>query len=322
MVDAVFLKRIKILIKIVVPSWSSPVVWDLSVVTVFFIIRTFLSIYISGVNGKIVKSIVKYDQVQFMKNIGNLALLALPASFVNSYLTFLNKKIALRFRQSLTEHFHKMYIKDMIYYQMTNIDSRINNPDQRIAQDIEKWASTLSTLYQNLTKPVIDIVLFSRKLAEQVTWKGPGATIFWFFLSGFSLKFLSPPFGKMRAKEQILEGEYRSGHTDLLYFSEEVAFQNGSQWERRNISEKFANLTKHLRKIMLNKLYMGTIDHMLIRYAANIMGYTILGFPVFGDYIQAFKVKAKKVESATLTGNYINNSSLLINLSKVSFLYK
>lgn len=66
--------------------------WDLSCVTVLFVIRTLLSIYISTVNGKIVKSIIAYNKTAFIKNLGNLALLALPASFVNSQLDFHNKK--------------------------------------------------------------------------------------------------------------------------------------------------------------------------------------------------------------------------------------
>lgn len=49
---------------------------------------------------------------------------------------------------------------------MSNIDGRISNPDQRLTQDIEKWATSLSNLYSNFTKPILDIVLFSRKLAD------------------------------------------------------------------------------------------------------------------------------------------------------------
>jgi len=62
---------------------------------------------------------------------------------------------------------------------MTNLDCRINNPDQRLTQDIEKWADTFAKLYSNLTKPVVDVVLFGYKLAQQVTWRGPAWTLGW-----------------------------------------------------------------------------------------------------------------------------------------------
>lgn len=104
----------------------------------------------------------------------------------------------------------------MIFYQLGNLDSRISNPDQRLTADIEKWANSLSTIYSNFTKPVLDIILFSRKLSELVGWSGPGAVIAWYLFSGILLKFISPPFGKMIAIEQRLEGDYRASETDMV----------------------------------------------------------------------------------------------------------
>ena len=60
----------------------------------------------------------------------------MPASFVNSFLDFLNKRLAINFRRRLTNHFHESYLKDMVYYQLGNLDSRVANPDQRLTSDI------------------------------------------------------------------------------------------------------------------------------------------------------------------------------------------
>lgn len=87
----------------------------------------------------------------------------------------------------------------MIFYQLGNLDSRINNPDQRLTADIEKWANSLSTIYANFTKPTLDIILFSRKLADVMGWTGPLAVILWYLFSGIILKFVSPSFGKLIA---------------------------------------------------------------------------------------------------------------------------
>jgi ATP-binding cassette subfamily D (ALD) protein 3 len=131
-------------------------------------------------------------------------MVAVPAAFINSFLDFLNRKLALRFRRRLTDFFHATYLKDMIFYQLGNLDSRINNPDQRLTADIEKWANSLSTIYSNFTKPSLDIILFSKKLAEIIGWMGPCIVILWYLLSGFVLKMVSPPFGKLIAGEQRL----------------------------------------------------------------------------------------------------------------------
>lgn len=149
-----------------------------------------------------------------------MGLVALPASFVNSFLDFLNKRLAINFRKRLTNYFHESYLKGMIFYQLGNLDSRVTNPDQRLTTDIEKWSNSLSTIYSNFSKPALDIILFSRKLSDLVGWQGPIAVMLWYLLSGFLIKFISPPFGKLTAAEQRLEGNYRASQTDLVHHCE------------------------------------------------------------------------------------------------------
>jgi ATP-binding cassette subfamily D (ALD) protein 3 len=101
------------------------------------------------------------------------------------------------------------------------------NPDQRLTTDAEKWSKSLSSLYLNIAKPILDIVLFSKKLASLVGWQGPMMIFGWYAMSAFVIKQISPPFGRLTAIESKLEGDYRSLHTELLSHSEEVAFYNG-----------------------------------------------------------------------------------------------
>jgi ATP-binding cassette, subfamily D (ALD), member 3 len=194
-------------------------VLDICLLTVFLVLRTFLSIYIAGVNGKIVKAIIERDRSLFIQRVFALGLIAVPASFVNSFLDFLNKRLAISFKKRLTSYFHESYLKDMTFYQLGNLDSRITNPDQRLTADVEKWANSLSMIYSNFSKPTLDIILFSRKLSELVGWQGPAAVVLWYFFSGVFLKIVSPSFGKLTAIEQRLEGEYRAAQTGIVHHS-------------------------------------------------------------------------------------------------------
>lgn len=65
--------------------------------------------------------------------------------------------------------------------------------------DIDKWSHSLSLIYSNFTKPILDIVLFSKKLAELVGWKGPGIVVAWYIFSGMIIKMVSPAFGRLTA---------------------------------------------------------------------------------------------------------------------------
>lgn len=168
----------------------------------------------------------------FLQRIFTLFLLAVPSSTINSGIDYIQKKLALLYRKRLTVHFHSQYLKNMHYYKICNLDNRIPNPDQRLTQDADKWAQSLSLLYCNLVKPFLDMILFSKKLAELVGWEGPAVTFAWYGFSGFLIKLISPPFGRLTAQEQKLEGEYRALHSSVLTHSEEIAFYNGSDWEK------------------------------------------------------------------------------------------
>jgi ATP-binding cassette subfamily D (ALD) protein 3 len=95
--------------------------------------------------------------------------------------------------------------------------------------------------------------MFSRKLAELVGWEGPAITIAWNFLSGLIIRAISPAFGKLTAIQQKIEGEYRAKHSDLLNHSEEVAFYNGSEWEKKKINEKFNELMNHVKYVLYKR---------------------------------------------------------------------
>jgi ATP-binding cassette subfamily D (ALD) protein 3 len=115
--------------------------------------------------------------------------------------------------------------------------------------------------------------------------------------------------------EQKIEGEYRAKHTDLLNHSEEVAFYNGSEWEKKHINDKFLELMNHVKYVLYKRFLMGIFDSMLVKYGAVMIGYTVVGLPVFGPNREAY-LESVKHDPTAITKDYVRNSSLLINLAK------
>jgi ATP-binding cassette subfamily D (ALD) protein 3 len=66
---------------------------------------------------------------------------------------------------------------------------------------------------------------------------------------------------------------------------------------------------------MNKKLYMGVFDSMLVKYGAVMVGYAVLGLPVFGPGAAEY-IKRVGTDPSAITRDYIRNSSLLINLAK------
>lgn len=139
--------------------------------------------------------------------------------------------------------------------------------------------------------------------------------ISWYFISGVFIRFITPTFGKLVAIQQNLEGEYRSTHSDLLNHAEEIAFYKGADWEKKKINKSYEELHKHIEKVMKQKFVMGIFDSMITKYGAVIVGYTVLGIPVFGSEREAY-IRNVASDPSKITRDYVRNSSMLISLAK------
>jgi len=93
-----FLKQLKMLAKIMVPQTFCYETGLLSIHTFCLISRTFLSIYVAALEGALVKFIVRKDVKEFALVLLKWFGIAIPATFVNSMIRFLESKLALAFR--------------------------------------------------------------------------------------------------------------------------------------------------------------------------------------------------------------------------------
>lgn len=79
------------------------------------ICRTFLSIYVAALEGRIVKAIVRKDFRKFLMFMAKWLLVAVPATFINSMIRFFESTLGLAFRSRLTEHAYKEYFQVSVY---------------------------------------------------------------------------------------------------------------------------------------------------------------------------------------------------------------
>lgn len=93
-----FVLQLRKLLEIMVPKLVCHETGLLSVHTLCLITRTFLSIYVASMEGAIVKYIVRKDVKNFAWMLLKWFGIAVPATFINSMIRFLENKLALAFR--------------------------------------------------------------------------------------------------------------------------------------------------------------------------------------------------------------------------------
>ena len=232
-VDRVFLKQLLKLLKISIPSVLSKEFALLVLHTSSLVARTFLSIYIAHLDGRLVKSIVERKPYTFARHCLTWVLLALPATFVNSLIRYLESKLALAIRTRLVEYAYSLYFKNQTYYRVSNLDGRLANPDHSLTEDVQAFSAAVTHIYSHVSKPLLDLVLISGALAQVAKKKGDKSSIppligfGMIFFTGWILRVFSPPFGKLVAEEARRSGYLRYVHSRLITNAEEVAFYGG-----------------------------------------------------------------------------------------------
>jgi ABC-type uncharacterized transport system fused permease/ATPase subunit len=107
----------------------------------------------------------------FGRAVAGFALLGIPAAIVNAGLKFGQAQIQLSFQQHLGLTLHRAYTRNRAYYAASTLGG-LTHADQRITEDVERFASSLAELYNKTLKPLLDVILFTRSLARVMGYSG------------------------------------------------------------------------------------------------------------------------------------------------------
>ncbi|KTG35044.1 hypothetical protein cypCar_00045206 [Cyprinus carpio] len=204
------------------------------------------------------------------------------------------------------------YNRGFTYYQIGNLDNRIANPDQLITQDVEKFCDSVVDLYSNVSKPLLDILIYICKLNTAIGSLGPASLLSYLLFSGLLLTRLRRPIGKMTVTEQRYEGQYRYVNSRLITNSEEIAFYNGNRREKQTINGTFQKLVDHLSRFIHFRFSMGVLDSIIAKYIAMAVGYLVISRP-FLDLTNQRHVNSTYSERLE---DYYQSGRMLISLAQ------
>nr|CAB3219637.1 ATP-binding cassette sub-family D member 3-like [Phallusia mammillata] len=311
-IDGVFIRRIWKILKILVPGWWSKETGFIILVALTLLMRTRFDVWMIGNGTAIESSIIDRDRQRFVQHLVKYIYAQPTIALTNQLLKYGLNSLKLHFRKQFSLHMYQQYLSGHTYYKMSNIDNRISNADQLLTQDVEKFCNSLVELYSNLSKPLLDIVIYIYGLTGAIGAQGPAIMIGYLAFSGLFLNRLRKPIGKLTVSEQRHEGEYRYVNSRLITNSEEIAFYNGNKKEQMTILDTFNRLFRHLQRFISFRFRMGIVDDIIAKYMATTFGYLIVSRP----FMNLSNPKFENATHSELVEDYYRSGRMLVRLSQ------
>jgi ABC-type uncharacterized transport system fused permease/ATPase subunit len=307
-VDAVFAKRIGKILKICVPTPWCAEARLIYLQSALLVVRTLLTDLSTRIEGGVGRYIIAKDTVHLRELLVKFLLFAIPGSYVNAALKYLQTRIKLAFMHRLTHHLHHSYFSHRAYYAASWLGG-LTSAESRLSADVEKFSFAISELYSYTFKPALDVALFTRSLAAIMGWKSQFILYGYYMCCTFLLRATSPPLAQLTAQEAKLAGAFRGAHARVSAFAEEIAFNDppASTAEKMILNQHLHRMLRHSRLSAFQRFVQGIIDQYLVKYGA-----TVVALAVYANHSSS---KAASSSQST-AADYIRAMRLLNNTSR------
>jgi vitamin B12/bleomycin/antimicrobial peptide transport system ATP-binding/permease protein len=163
---------------------------------------------------------------------------------------YLEDKVRWFWRGWLTDFYVQKYMKNRNFYWLGSWTAKIDNPDQRISQDIEKFCFMSLVLFMHFTSSVVNIIAFG-----VVLWSMSHKLVIVLILyAGVGILITTVGFGRilipLKTEQLKREANFRFGLVRIRENAESIAFYGGDNRELNNVKQIFKAVLSNYYKII------------------------------------------------------------------------
>ena len=239
--------------KIAKPYWFSSEKWGaitlLTLLIILSIIGTALLLIVSIFLGEVTTSLAEQNQELFIQSILIFIGIIVFGVFLLSLKSYIQAKLSLYWRRWLTYQFLKGYFDRQTFYHFT-FNPEIDNPDQRIAEDIKTF--TLQAV--NFLIIILDSILQLIGFVGILWITSIPLTLFLVGYAVFGTVITTILFGRILIQinfEQLkYEANFRYSLTRVRENAESIAFYQGENSESKQIQSRFWQALTNFQRLI------------------------------------------------------------------------
>ncbi|MDO8720408.1 MAG: ABC transporter ATP-binding protein/permease [Polaromonas sp.] len=235
------------------PYWLSDERWrarGLLVLLVMLLLgQTAFNVLFNQETGEFTSALAARDTERFWASIWRYTAILAAAVPIYALYYYVRDTLGLRWRRWLTDHFLARYFDQRAYYRL-HAAAGIDNPDQRIAEDINTF--TQQSLYFSMIVlgSVIQLIAFS-----SVLWTiSQGLVYFLVAYAAFTTVFTGAVFGKrligLNFRQLQREADFRFGLVRVREHAEPIAFHDGEAREMSALQRIFAAAYANYQQVL------------------------------------------------------------------------
>ncbi|KAG0373081.1 ATP-binding cassette sub- D member 4 [Mortierella sp. AD032] len=282
--DRLFLKRLSRLFGILFTR-GSRVLYLYIGMTLFCCLNEGVVYWVGTIPSRFYKVLGDKDSAAFMQVLVSSLVIVFVAGFGKCVVFLFGGLLSLETRRSLTLYFHRIYIQPKLFYRIITMhDEEIDNPDQRITQDIEKLAEAIRKMIEDLLISPLLITFYTWQCYKMAGYYGPLIIYGFFIVSSVASRWLINPIVDAIFYRESAEGYFRFLHVRLRQFTESITFSRGEAEAKRAADDSLESLLCSQLNLIYKELPLNFLQKT-VSYFGSIMSYVIVAIPIFlGKY--------------------------------------
>lgn len=244
--------------------WSSEEKWRargvLLLVVILSLGYTGLSVMLNSKRGELISALSAKDESRFWQTILIfVGILVVYAPLYAGYV-YLRDRLGLQWRQWLTDHFIDRYFQNRAFYNLNHV-ANIDNPDQRIAEDVKSFTHESLHLLLAVVDSLLAIGAFS-----SVLWGISKPLIGFLILYALigtltTVGFFGKPLMRLNFEQLKKEADFRFSLVRVRENAEAIAFYQGEQYESEQIKGRFVEVFDNLKRLIFWELNLNILTN-------------------------------------------------------------